>query len=186
MTATQPDRQGIDGSEPAADPTPLDGARSLDPARSHGAPITRAYTRLPRWLPPVAVGGLAMGACIYVGLVDPSTTSSAFYPQCTFKALTGLDCPGCGLTRAMHSVVTGHPGRALDHNILIALILPLAVYTYFVWVSRTMFGWELPYVRVSKKVGYVIGPLILVFWVVRNLPWAPFNWLNSAASGGTV
>jgi hypothetical protein len=183
MTATHPDRQSVDGSGQEPDDVVAVAPEDVEPIAGYRAPITRTLTRIPQWVPPVAVGGLAIGACIYVGLVDPNTSSSAFYPQCTFKALTGLDCPGCGLTRAMHAVVTGHPLRALDHNILIALILPLAVYTYFVWVSRTMFGWELPYVRVSKRVGYAIGPLILVFWVVRNLPWAPFNWLNSSAAG---
>src|SRR5262245_59462168 len=69
--------------------------------------IKRTFDRIPPWVPAVAVGGLALTSCIYVAIVDPNTQSSSFYPACTFKQLTGLDCPGCGLTRAMHSLMTG-------------------------------------------------------------------------------
>jgi hypothetical protein len=158
----------------------------LDPPRPRskvGARFAQPFAALPPWAGPVAVGGLALTSCIYVGLVDPSTTPSVFYPQCAFKSLTGYDCPGCGLTRAMHALVTGHPGRAIDHNIFIVLIAPLALYTYFVWLSRSLFGWELPYVKFPRWSAYALLPLVVVFWVVRNLPFAPFNYLASGASG---
>jgi hypothetical protein len=184
MTATHSDghlEELGDGDVPAAVPVDESEAPSGPPLRAGRFALN--LHRVPHWVAPVAVGGLALGSCIYVGLVDPNTTNSAFYPQCAFKAFTGLDCPGCGLTRAMHAVVTGHPVRALDHNILIALILPLAVYTYLVWMTKSLFGWDLPYVRVPKKLGYALAPMLIAFWILRNIPIAPFNYLNSSAAG---
>jgi hypothetical protein len=31
--------------------------------------------------------------------------------------------------------------------------------------------------------GAGFGVLVVAFWVVRNLPWGPFHWLGSGASG---
>jgi hypothetical protein len=183
MTATHPDPPSVDGSAPDTGDAVGDGTAAdpgFDPRMA--SPLTRLLARVPVWVPPVVVGGLALGSCVYVGLVDPNTTSSAFYPQCAFKQMTGLDCPGCGLTRAMHSVVTGHPLQALDHNILIALILPLATYTYAVWLVRAVFGYQLPYISVPKKLGYALAPLVIGFWILRNVPWGPFTYLASGAS----
>jgi hypothetical protein len=144
-------------------------------------PAKQFLGKVPVWLPPVAVGGLALTACTYVALVDPSTAQGSVFPQCTFKALTGLDCPGCGLTRAMHALLTGHPVAALDHNIFIAVIFPLAAYMYVRWLGDALFGWKLPGVRIPRHIGWALVPALLAFWVVRNIPVTPFTWLASGA-----
>jgi len=49
---------------------------------------------------------------------------------CPFEALIGLPCPGCGMTRAMLSLITGHVGAAAAHNpfcFFIALVLAASV-----------------------------------------------------------
>lgn len=51
----------------------------------------------------------------------PPATSS-FYPHCAFHDLTGLDCPGCGTTRALHQLLHGNVGAALRLN---AMLFPL-------------------------------------------------------------
>ena len=170
MTATWP---------PDADGDVLPAPPDLVPPPGR---LRRGISKVPPWVPAVAVGGLALTSCVYVALVDPNQpNASSFYPQCTFKQLTGLDCPGCGLTRAMHALMTGDPLRAINHNIFILAIFPLAAYTYTRWLLRSTVGYELPALRLSKKFNIAIVPIVLSFWLLRNLPWAPFQWLNSTA-----
>ena len=37
-------------------------------------------------------------------------------PPCAWRALTGLDCPTCGATRAARALLAGSPGEALAHH----------------------------------------------------------------------
>jgi hypothetical protein len=88
-----------------------------------------------RLVAPLAVGALTLCSLAYVGLVDPN--QPGHYPLCPTKALTGLDCPGCGGLRATHALVTGDVVGALDHNALVVLvILPLAVAAWVAWLVR--------------------------------------------------
>ena len=170
MTATWP--PDADGAElpPPPDPVPTPGR------------VRRGLAKVPPWVPAVAVGGLALTSCVYVAMVDPNQpNASSFYPTCTFKQLTGLDCPGCGLTRAMHALMTGDPLRAINHNLFIVAIFPIAAYMYIRWLLRSTVGYELPGIRLPRKLHWAIVPLVFTFWIVRNLPWAPFQWLNATA-----
>jgi hypothetical protein len=176
MTATYP---------PPGLPADVGGADEDDQLPPPPAPpdgrVRRAWRRLPPWVGPVAVGGLGIAACTYVALVDPSTQASAVYPRCTFKEITGLDCPGCGLTRAMHALLTGHPLTALDHNIFVLLIVPIALYMYVKWFSRSLFGYELPSIPSKRWMPYTLAPALAAFWILRNIPWGPLPWLAATA-----
>ena len=56
-------------------------------------------------------------------------------PVCPFKEVTGLDCPGCGLTRGVRQLVTGHPLASLDHNVLLVAIVPFVVWAWLAWAG---------------------------------------------------
>ncbi len=127
----------------------------------------------------ISVAAIALGGCLYVSAVDPNTERGVF-PPCPFKAYTGLDCPGCGLTRAVRALITGDPVRALDHNILILVMLPVGVYAYLRWIASS-FGKELPALRMKPWMGWAFAVVVVAYWVVRNLP-GPFQWLASTAS----
>jgi hypothetical protein len=75
-----------------------------------------------------SVALLAMAAILLLGLLwwfDPAETN---VPLCAFHALTGLDCPGCGATRATHELLHGRLSAAMHYNALWLLSLPLAAY----------------------------------------------------------
>ncbi|MEZ5235259.1 MAG: EAL domain-containing protein [Acidimicrobiales bacterium] len=86
------------------------------------------------------------------------------------RAITGLDCPGCGMTRGLSAFVRGRPGTAADFNLLLIASLPLVAYAYLVWLAAA-FG--------SAAARAPSGPRHLLSWsvppavafsVVRNLP----------------
>lgn len=56
----------------------------------------------------------------------------AWFPKCPFKALTGLDCPGCGSQRAVHALLHGHVDEAFRQNALIPIAIPYLSFGFFV------------------------------------------------------
>ena len=64
----------------------------------------------------IVLGATAVGAGAMVFFFNPST--HGFYPVCMFHALTGLNCPGCGTTRALYALLHGNLLLALKDNAL--------------------------------------------------------------------
>ncbi len=136
--------------------------------------------RLPPWVEPAALLVAGLGACAYVKMVDPN--HSGAYPQCPTKLLTGIDCPLCGATRAVHSLIDGNLVGAMDHNLLFVLSVPLLVYAFVAWTSTRMGRPMKPLPVNNPRVLAAVGVVMLIFSVVRNLPMMPWHWLNSATS----
>lgn len=139
--------------------------------------------RLPPWVEPAGLLVAGLGACAYIKIVDPN--HSGAYPQCPTKLLTGVDCPLCGATRAVHSLLDGNLVGAMDHNLLFVLSLPLLAYAFVAWTSTRMGRPMKPLPINNPRVLMSVGIVLLVFTVVRNLPVMPFHWLNSATSTTT-
>ncbi|WP_405434601.1 DUF2752 domain-containing protein [Micromonospora sp. NBC_00617] len=137
--------------------------------------VLRVHARSPRWAGPLAaVGcvGLGMG---YALLSNPAHADPDAAPTCLLKLTTGLDCPGCGGTRALWYVLHADLPAAARHHFLFVFALPFLAYLFVAWAGNQAFGWRLPELRISSKV--IVGFLgaWLAFSVLRNLPWAPFT-----------
>lgn len=105
---------------------------------------------------------------------DPNAAGTLF-PKCLFHSLTDFWCIGCGLTRAMHALAHGDVLRAFSMNPLMMALLAL---------SPIMLGWYWGWKpRLFRPLMSVLGEprfwlvLLPVYWIARNLPWAPFTWL---------
>lgn len=140
--------------------------------------VTGRAAALPAAVPPFALAAVAAVGCLVVGLVDPTRT--ALLPPCPFKAVTGgLDCPGCGTTRAMHQLLNGNVAAAIGLNAFALLALPYLLYSWLAWALPTVSSFRLPVLRVPAKAIYGLVAVVVAWWVVRNLPWAPFTALHS-------
>lgn len=98
----------------------------------------------------------------------------ALFPPCPFHLLTGLDCPGCGSTRALRALLHGRFLQAMDFNLLTIpalLILALGFSQHVSPATQAM------WMRFNKPRMVLLG--VLAFWVLRNLPWPPFLWLSA-------
>lgn len=112
-------------------------------------------------------------AILAVGFFNPSTV--AFFPKCPLFSLTGIACPGCGLTRALHSLLHGDILTALDFNLLLPLFLFLAGYFFVSFVLTAVRGYGLRFQIFSP---WLIGTFLSVtiaFGILRNLPFYPFT-----------
>ncbi|WP_131724959.1 DUF2752 domain-containing protein, partial [Mycobacteroides abscessus] len=67
---------------------------------------SRPSTVVSRLAAPAAVAGAVAAGCAAVWFGDP-TTPGGVLPVCPLKALTGLDCPGCGGLRMVYSLMHG-------------------------------------------------------------------------------
>ncbi len=120
--------------------------------------------------------GVALGVA-FVGVlafVDPA--SSAFFPRCLFHLVTGLHCPGCGLQRAVHALLSGRLVDALGYNALAVTMLPLtlvAVAAERMAPLRMRAFWD----RFPPWSAVVVACIVVAFTIVRNLPLPPFAWL---------
>lgn len=117
---------------------------------------------------PLLTGAIVATGCAYIGLNDPE--SKQIFPVCAFYAMTGLYCPGCGMTRALHSLLGGNILRAIRYNVMLVIAMPVLIYAYLWWVNWTFTGKELPKLKFPKPLIWAICISAVIFVVGRNLP----------------
>jgi hypothetical protein len=126
----------------------------------------------------VAFSIVAVAGSLLYFFFDP--TFSDLFPKCIFHSITQLDCPGCGSQRAFHALLHGNIRQAADFNLMAVLFLPLLIYSAIVAVANTFFHqqWRqgIFYSTVFVKIVLLI---VLLFWLLRNIPIDPFHWLSA-------
>ncbi|MEV7237814.1 DUF2752 domain-containing protein [Streptomyces sp. NPDC051020] len=141
-------------------PAPGQPAPAFPPAPVPASPFRRIAT-------PVAVMGAVIAAFGYVGAVDPN--QPGHYPVCPMLQVTGLFCPGCGGLRSAHAVAHGDIAAAFGSNALAVVGYAIFAAVWVVWIVRASRGRP---VRINLAPAYWwgIGAVLLIFTVVRNLP----------------
>jgi Protein of unknown function (DUF2752) len=114
---------------------------------------------------------IAIGSLVLL-FFNPTTTG--LFPVCPFRALTGLQCPGCGSTRACYQLIHLHPIAAFKLNPLMMLTLPFILYGLAGFTKSAVTG--KPQRRIFVPSIYLWAWLValIFFWVFRNTPWYPF------------
>ncbi len=117
--------------------------------------------------------GVSAAAAAAVWYFDPSTVN--FLPSCPLYTLTGLACPGCGLTRGFHALFQGDVLTALDYNALIPVFVMFTGFLFLSMVLLAVRGRGLTLGKFNGPLLWTFLALLLVFGIVRNLPYYPFN-----------
>lgn len=88
-------------------------------------------------------------------------------PPCYFYSLTGIPCPGCGLTRSVISLLRGDVLTAMRYNLmpffLVVIILPL-------WLELWFYLFYRPIKLLPRSNWFIYGMLglYLIYIVIRN------------------
>ena len=87
---------------------------------------------------------------------------------CPIKALTGLNCPGCGITRMFVALFHGNIYQAFRYNPLVFIELPIIAILILLYRFN----------KKSRKVVNILFIILLVmtivYGVLRNIPFFYF------------
>ncbi|MDO4574494.1 MAG: DUF2752 domain-containing protein [Planctomycetia bacterium] len=117
---------------------------------------------------------LCLTGAILVFFRHPSQSISL---QCPFHFLTGLYCPGCGSTRSLHYLLQGDVATSFRYQPLMFPTLLILAVLYAQQALLALFGktFTLPGARL---LGQIVLIVVVVYFVLRNLPLACFDSLR--------
>ncbi|QKS48192.1 DUF2752 domain-containing protein (plasmid) [Paenibacillus cellulosilyticus] len=81
---------------------------------------------------------------------------------CVFHLATGLYCPGCGITRAVTSLLHLQLYQAFRYNPLVFTLVPIYILYWFAVRGQ--------HFRMSKVTMGVMLAITIAFGILRNLP----------------
>lgn len=143
----------------------------MNPAELRAPPVLPAEEAAP---PPrsrasgtglvAALLGLGLGLAWVAGH-EPA--GQLYYPRCTFYAVTGWQCPGCGATRALYALLHGDLAAAWSFNPLLFVVAGAAAWA----VAGRL---RAPAGRVSRRpvtpaAVLLAGAGLIAFTIGRNL-----------------
>ena len=105
---------------------------------------------------------------------------SSFFPHCPFFTMTGFLCPGCGSQRGISALLHGDILQAIRYNVLLVASLPLVIYSAIVSIINIFRTKPL-----IQKIFYspvfvkIVFAVIVLFWLIRNIPAYPFTMLSA-------
>ncbi|MEI2640663.1 MAG: DUF2752 domain-containing protein [Microthrixaceae bacterium] len=126
-----------------------------------------------RALPGLLAGAAAVGIAAW----NPGDNGVTV---CISKGLLNLDCPLCGGLRAVNSLMRGDFLAAADHNVFVAVGVPIVAVTWIVWILSSALGRPFTLPKVPNWLIGSFAAAMLAFTVVRNVggpTWA--TWLAS-------
>jgi len=107
--------------------------------------------------------------------INPSEVD--FMLKCPLYSTTGIYCPGCGSQRALHHLLHADFIKAAHSNILLLVGLISAIYHYSLPFINSYFNKNFKSIFNKNKNVMLVLILVILFWVLRNIPHYPFTLL---------
>ena len=89
---------------------------------------------------------------------------TGFGIPCPIYTITGLYCPGCGITRMFFSILTLDFYQAFRYNPAVFILLIIAI---IYWIIKLFFKKDL---KVPDYVYYILLVIFIVYGILRNIP----------------
>lgn len=104
-----------------------------------------------------------------------SPEQEEFFPQCPMYSLTGFYCPGCGSQRAIHHLLHFNIYGVVSNNFLFIPAILIIVYGLFLPEVNRIFRKQYKNLLYHKCTPIIILLIVLLFWILRNIPVFPFS-----------
>ncbi|OGF50985.1 MAG: hypothetical protein A2231_06415 [Candidatus Firestonebacteria bacterium RIFOXYA2_FULL_40_8] len=126
-----------------------------------------------------AIGLLLLVITVFLVLFFFVPGEGGIYPLCPTHYLTTLSCPGCGSLRAMHNLLHGNIKEAFYFNPLMILALPILAVWFLLYILKSVFAVKLPEVKLKPAIWWLLISGIILFMILRNLPFYTLNLFKS-------
>lgn len=105
---------------------------------------------------------------------------------CYVRRITGLPCPGCGMTRAFCALSKGLPGEALRHNLLAYPLLLLLTIAPPVAAFELWRGQQCNWYRFlgSRRLAILAAVGVCLYHITRLIIWAQDGTLHADFASG--
>lgn len=104
--------------------------------------------------------------------------NNLLFPKCPLYATTGIYCPGCGSQRATHALLHFDILNVFKSNMLFLPALLLVGYHYLLKVFNHFLSTTYRSVLDNPKAPLLVLFIVLLYWLLRNLPFAFFDFLR--------
>jgi len=111
------------------------------------------------WLAVVPAAGL--------GLMTMASPSDDGLTICPVALLTGVACPGCGMSRAIAWMFRGNLERSVGYHPLAPLVIVIGMVAVVWALGRRFRGWRPPRAAVLNGGLVALGALLTAVWMVR-------------------
>lgn len=88
---------------------------------------------------------------------------------CPFHAVTGLNCPGCGVSRMLLSLLRLDFRAAFRHNAVLLCMLPLLLALIGFWIYRYIRFGTRSFGKRLQALELILVVILVVWGVVRNV-----------------
>ena len=143
--------------------------RSANAAKSAGHKAGRIFVL-------TVVPVLAALGFLYIYNFNPAVKTNPFL-ACPLNAATGLYCPGCGNTRALHALVHLDWLGMLNYNPLFPFVFAVLTWLLAGEYLHLLLGRRILWLpkRVPVILIILFGLVVAVFTILRNVPVYPFT-----------
>jgi len=94
---------------------------------------------------------------------------------CLFHLITGFNCPGCGVTRMLFSLVQGDIKTAFSYNQFLFILLPFILIYIIYKVYLYILDKEDKIIRkIPNYIWYILLTLTILWGIVRNISYFKF------------
>jgi hypothetical protein len=125
--------------------------------------------------------GLVLLGCGLLAFRSLNLSETPWLPKCLYHELTGLHCPGCGITRALQALAQWNIPQAFAYNALwpiaVLLTLPYLLKKTWYWMLGTRPAVGKSSTGLYVVLGSLLGLVVVMFTILRNLPGEPWCYL---------
>ena len=94
---------------------------------------------------------------------------TGFYIPCPIHKITGLYCPGCGITRMFIYISKLDFYHAFRSNMLLFILFPFALLLFIDNLYSIVKNKRPYYQKINNKVWYILIIILVIYGILRNI-----------------